>query len=145
MKQFMLLLIALLLLATCSSVNLTSESARSPVYIVSGDNVGSRFPHNTLTLVNPAGWAIRRQVALPHSWAKNVSRDPRGRLWIGFSGNHQDTDNLLQIYSPQGDLLQELRPCEAPDAGISFAENRAFVACAERGFSGRVVAVNLDT
>ena len=116
-----------------------------PAYILSGYNVGGGFRHNALTIFDPATWKVHRQNSLPRSWARNFSRDKQGRLWIGFSGNLQMDDNRLQIYSPEGALLQSLSPCIAPAAGISFAANRAFVVCSESGFSGKLAVIDLET
>jgi len=136
----------LLLMLTGCSFNGSPLASRPLVgYVLSGNNGSEGFRHNALTLIDARSGAVQRQIALPHSWAKNASRDPHGRLWIGFAGTLNTSDTLVQVYSPAGELLQELRPCVAPKAGISFAANRAFVACSERGFSGKMVVVNLDT
>lgn len=143
-RQALVLIAPLLLLAACQRT-VQNTSLQQAGYVLSGDNVASGFRRNALTIFDRATWKVDRQVALPRSWAKNFSRDPQGRLWIGFSGNFQQTDNRLQVYSPQGDLLKTLGLCVHPEAGISFAAGRAFVACAENGFSGKVAVVNLET
>ena len=137
---------ALLLLSTACKLKVQSNKPlKSPSYVLSGYNVGAGFPHNGLTVFDAATWQIHRQISIPRSRAKNFSRDPQGHLWIGFSGNIQKNDNRLQVYSPQGDLLKTLQPCVNPEAGISFAAGRAFVVCAENGFFGKVVVLNLET
>ena len=135
----------LLLNAACKSTVQTKKPLQRPSYVLSGYNASAGFPHNSLTIFDAATWLVHRQVPIPHSWAKNFSRDPQGRLWIGFSGNIQKSDNRLQVYSSQGDLVKTLQPCVDPEAGISFAAGRAFVACAEKGFAGKVVVLNLNT
>ncbi len=145
-KQHLCLLLTLLLLRAECSASGPAFASQTPVgYVLSGNNGSEGFRHNALTLIDPRSGVVQRQIGLPHSWTKNASRDPHGRLWLGFSGNLNKSDTLLQVYSPAGELLQELHPCVAPKAGISFAANRAFVACSERGFSGKVVVVNLET
>jgi len=137
---------ALLLLPTACKLKVQSNKPlQRPSYVLSGSNAGAGFPHNALTVFDAATWQMHRQISIPRSWAKNFSRDPQGRLWIGFSGNIQKSDNRLQVYSPQGDLLKTLQPCIDPEAGISFAAGRVFVVCAEKGFSGKVVVLNLET
>jgi hypothetical protein len=113
--------------------------------VLAGSNVHDRFSRNALVLFDPAKRQVRRRIALPHSWAKNISRDPGGNLWIGFSGSLQTDDDRVQIYSPGGTLLKTLRTARGPEAGISFAAGRAFVTCSESGFSGSVVVVRLGT
>lgn len=136
----------LLLLPTACKVKVQSNKPlQRPSYVLSGYNASAGFSHNALTVFDAATWQKHRQVSIPRSWAKNFSRDPQGRLWIGFSGNIQKSDNRLQVYSPQGDLLKTLQLCVDPEAGISFAAGRAFVVCAEKGFSGKVVVLNLET
>jgi hypothetical protein len=144
-RQYVFSLIAALLLLPTACKVQNDEPLQRPGYVLSGYNVGAGFPDNTLTVFDPATWQMHRQISIPRSWAKNFSRDPQGRLWIGFSGNARKSDNRLQIYSPQGDLLKTLKPCVDPEAGISFAAGRAFVVCAEKGFSGEVVVLNLQT
>lgn len=135
----------LLLVTACKPKVQSNKPLQRPSYVLSGYNASAGFPHNTLTVFDAATWQIHRQISIPRSWAKNFSRDPQGRLWIGFSGNIQKSDNRLYVYSPQGDLLKTLQPCVDPEAGINFAAGRAFVACAEKGFSGKVVVLNLET
>jgi hypothetical protein len=54
-------------------------------------------------------------------------------------------DDLVHVYSANGQLLKSLHPCLRPDAGITFGAGKAFVACSETGFQGRIVAVDLET
>lgn len=140
-------LIALLLMLTsaCKPKTQSKEPLQQPSYVLSGYNVGAGFPRNALTIFDATTWKVHRQISIPHSWAKNFSRDPQGRLWIGFSGDIQNSDNRLHIYSLHGELLKTVQPCVDPEAGISFAAGRAFVACADKGFSGKVVVMNLET
>jgi hypothetical protein len=137
-----------LALCACSSgARLSGSSATSErtAYVLSGYDVGAGFAHNALTLIDVPTWQVRRRVELPRSWAKSFARDPSGRLWVGFSGNLRESDTRFDVYSATGDLVQMLRPCTDPEAGISFAAGRAFVACAGNGFSGKLAVIRLDT
>lgn len=113
--------------------------------MLAGQNVAGGFANNALVAFDAKTMTIRAKTPLPRSWAKNLARDPNGNIWIGFSGNLRDSDRRVQIYSPQGQLLKTLQPCTDPEAGISFAAGRAFIACAENGLSGKVVAVDVNT
>ena len=151
MKQSLnYVLISLLLLIGCKQ-NVkeleTSNSDQVPNtgYVLSGDNIGKGFKNNSITIFDKQSWLVRRKVDLPMSWVYHFSRDVQGRLWVGFSGDFDKNDNLVQIYSSKGDLLKSLRPCTYPSAGIVFAKNNAFIACKENGFSGKIAVVNLDT
>jgi len=143
-RRAALLIVLLILLTACRTVGSAPAAPPPPVYVLSSVNSGN-LRHNTLTLVESNSWTVQRSLALPPSWAQHINRDPQGRLWLGFSGTRDALDNRVQVYSPGGELLQELRPCVDPGAGISFAVGRAFIACAERGFSGKIAVVNLDT
>jgi len=145
MNQPIYLLIAILLLLTTCSFEPPPEPLQRPGYVLSGGNVGDGFRKNRLTIVDPETWQIHHTVRLPRSWAKNFARDPQGRLWIGFSGSFDKNDNRLHVYSPVGELLRETKPCANPEAGISFAGGRAFVACSEDGTQGKVIAISLET
>jgi hypothetical protein len=143
------LLGAVTLLAACAPA--AAPAARPgalpqhPGYVLSGYNVGGGFRGNAVTIFDAASWRVDRRIPLPRSWAKSLARDPLGRLWIGFSGDLHESDDRVQVYSPQGALITTLRPCMDPDAGISFAAGRAFIACAETGLSGKVAVVDLGT
>jgi hypothetical protein len=54
-------------------------------------------------------------------------------------------DTRLDVYAPNGDLERTLHPCTDPEAGISFAAGRAFVACANDGFRGKLAVLSLET
>lgn len=142
-RRVALAIVLLFLLTACREAG-SAPAAQPPLYVLSSVN-GANVRRDALALVDPGSWKVRRQVALPPSWAQHISRDPLGRLWLGFSGTRDSLDDRVQVYSPEGELLQELRPCLDPSAGISFAANRAFIACSERGSSGRVAVVDLDT
>lgn len=146
MKLLMLVFSLLLwFMAACSLHAASPNQASQPIYVLAGSNLANGFRANALTWFDLATQTVQRQVALPHSRATQVDRDPQGRLWIGFSGDNEHDDQRVQIYSAQGALLKELRPCTNPEAGITFAAHRAFVACAEHGFNGKVAVVNLET
>jgi hypothetical protein len=139
----------LLLFCACSAPKPKTQDPAPfparPAYILVSQNVANGFENNALVIFDAEARAISRKIDLPHSWAKNFSRDPQGRIWIGFSGDSYRTDNRVQIYSPQGQLIKMMRVADNPSAGISFAANRAFITCAENGFKGKVSIVKLDT
>ena len=139
----MLLIVLALFLAACRSdlPMITRPDPTAYVLVNSAERPGDQ----SLLLIDPAGWATRRSVALPHSQVSRLSRDPQGRLWVGFSQLTTMLDNRVRVYSPAGDMLHELQPCQAPSAGISFAAGRAFIACSQNGFSGQVAVVSLAT
>lgn len=160
MKRLIALLLALTVLAltACSTASegpaglsgvsqleVAGDPATAPAgelaYLISAPS--EQLPATTLSLVDTASWSLWRSVELPLAGVESIARDPQGRLWVGLWRNAEDLDNRVQIYSPEGELLHELRPCLAPSAGISFAAGRAFVACAERGFGGSVAAIDL--
>jgi hypothetical protein len=122
-----------------------AAALENTAFVISGYNVASGFVHNGISLIDTKNWKIMRKIALPRSWIKSYARDPHGNLWIGFSGDLQNNDNRVQIYSEKGELLKTLHVCDNPGAGISFSRGMAFIACTGDGFSGRIVTVNLDT
>ncbi len=141
MRGRLLLVFVLILLGACRATP-TQTVARSG-YLLAG--AGSGFASHTLTIFDSDSFTVTRQVNLPESRAEHVNRDPEGRLWIGFAGDFQRNDNLVQIYSPQGDLAHQLRPCERPEVGIVFAGDYAFIVCANKGFSATVAVVDRGT
>jgi hypothetical protein len=74
-----------------------------------------------------------------------MARDPNGRVWVGFSGSSQESDTRLDVYSAAGDLVRRLHPCVDPEAGISFAAGRAFAACSDNGFRGKLAVIRLGS
>lgn len=120
-------------------------ATREGIYVLSNDT-SNMFRNNALRLVSiEEEPQIVAETSLLRSWAKNFSRDPQGKIWIGYSGSISHSDNRVQVYSPEGELIDTLEDvCRYPEAGINFAANRAFIACAESGFSGAVVVVGLD-
>jgi hypothetical protein len=135
-------------LAACTSAAQPAAVSAPPErtgYVLSGYNVGSGFRNNALSLVDMVSWQVVRRVEIPHSWAKSMARDPNGRVWVGFSGSSQESDTRLHVYSAAGDLVKTLHPCIDPEAGISFAAGRAFVACSDNGFRGKLAVIRLES
>ncbi len=145
MKQYFFILMLCLGVA-CTFSSTPSFPLTKPGYVVSGDNAYSGFNYNALTIFDTEKWQVHQQIWLPHSGVKSFRRDPQGRLWIGFGGApFGGSDDLVQIYTPDGNLLKALHPCDIPQGGISFASGRAFIACTQNGVSGKVAVVNLAT
>ncbi|MFL5804470.1 MAG: hypothetical protein ACJ8CR_22340 [Roseiflexaceae bacterium] len=142
-RRVFLLIVLALILTACGPAG--RERPRSPDGANLLASVGQSTAGQSLTLIDPATWAVQHMVALPRSKVRQLSRDPLGRIWVGFYGTSTLIDNRVQVYSSDGDLLHELQPCQAPAAGISFAAGRAFIACALNGFSGQVVVLDLAT
>lgn len=145
MRWVGLFLLSLLLACTPSPAILPASWPAQPGYVLSGQNVAGGFASNALTLFDPDRWTVLRTVPLPHSWAKNLAVDPEGNVWIGYSGDMRRSDHRVEVYSSRGERLQTLQPCTDPEAGITFAADRAFIACAEDGLQGRVVVINRKT
>lgn len=139
-----LLCCTLLLVACTRQASLQVPHARMG-YVLSGQNVADGFSRNALTLIDIDRMRVIRTVPLPRSWAKSFAVDPEGNVWIGYSGDMRNSDRRVEIYSPLGDRLHTLMPCVDPEAGISFVGERAFIACAENGLSGKVVVLNRRT
>jgi len=111
-------------------------------YLLAGDNFGTGFSGNALAIWDVDTMQVLQTVDLPNSRAAGFSRDPVGRLWIGLSGDMQRGDNKVLVYSPEGVLLKTLQLCTDPEAGITFAAGRVFIACTEDGFKGKVVVLD---
>jgi len=125
---------------------LQSPPAR-PVYVLAGSNVSAGFKNNALyvfdvdaTESNLSADPLR--TALPFSWARYLNRAPDGTLWIGFGGDFNHNDDRVQVYRPDGTLTHTLHPCANPEAGITFAAGRVFVACSDDGFTGAVAVLD---
>ncbi len=143
-----LILLAGVLLAACAPATPRQPATVNPTglfYVVSGQNAGTGFSSNALTAVKRDGFQKVFSRKIRRSWAKRPAIDPERRIWIGYSGDMNHSDNRVDIFSPNGDLLTTLHPCGDPEAGISFSHGRAFVACAEDGFKGEVAVVDLKS
>jgi hypothetical protein len=117
-------------------------------FVLSGLNGRNGYVNNALTIFdasNATNWTVARAVRIPRSRARYLSRDPSGQLWIGLPGMRDDLEDLVNVYSTNGELLKSLHPCLRPAAGITFGAGKAFVACSDTGFQGRVVAIDLQT
>ncbi len=143
MARVLCSLILVVMLSACAKTPVANGQTAG--YVLAGQNVAGGFAQNALVIFDTQTLQVQRRVELPRSWAQNLATDPQGNLWIGFSGDMRDSDNRVQVYSAQGELRKTLRPCTDPEAGISFAAGRAFIACTENGLEGKVVVVNLDT
>lgn len=138
-------LLASVLLSACAFGAIPQTPLANPGYVLSGRNGASGFAQNALTSFDAEQMRVYRRVDLPHSDAETLSRDPQGRIWIGFSGSLETSDDRVLVFSAEGNLLKTLHPCVLPNAGITFAARRAFVACGESGFTGKLAVINLET
>lgn len=96
-----------------------------------------------MTLIDTKSWQIYKQVNLPNSDSYHFNIDPFGRIWIGYAGDFYRSDDRVQIYTKSGEIVDELTPCDAPNAGIHFTSQRVFIACTLNGFHGKVVVIDL--
>src|SRR5258706_1540661 len=108
-RRVFLLIVLALILTACGPAG--RERPRSPAGANLLASVGQSTAGQSLTLIDPATWAVRHTVALPRSKVRQLSRDPLGRIWVGFYGTSTLIDNRVQVYSSDGDLLHELQPC----------------------------------
>lgn len=147
MRRLLALLIFCLLLPACAWNDSAPAAGRAAptaeTYVLS--EAGGALSTARLSLVDPEGRSLRQSVELLPSRPGALSRDPQGRLWIGYWRKANELDERVQIYGQDGKLVRELSPCLRPMAGITFAAGRAFVACAERGFGGSLAVLDLST
>lgn len=136
----MLLWAGVMMLCACSAP--ASPLPTQPVYVLAGESINGG--QNRLTVLDGTAWTTYHDESLPRSLAFNLDKDPQGRLWIGFVGYVGFPDNRLHIYTSEGTLIKEMRPCDQP-TGTAFAGGRAFVACQDRGFRGYLVVIDLQT
>jgi len=95
---------------------------------------------NQLVIVDPITWQVTQQVPLLSEAPDNLSRDPQGRIWMGYS-----EDQRVQVFAPDGRLLKTLTACLDPYLIIHFAAGRAFISCFQSGFYAAVVVVDLQS
>ena len=125
----------------------TVHLARTTRHLVTGiilaaANRADRVGQNSLAIFDRRSLSVSRSVALPDGYAKNVNRDPEGHIWVGLAGSDASAEGTVLIFSPTGTLLKALSVPSNPDAGISFAAGRAFIACSANGLSGEIVVVD---
>lgn len=113
---------------------------KRPLYVltVSEPNLGD----NQLVIVDADTWQVTQWTWLPRVAPWDLSRDPEGRVWIGY-GAQPGGDKRVQIYAPDGALLKTLSLCIDPYLPIHFAAGRAFVPCLQSGFEAAVVIIDL--
>ncbi|MFN8488668.1 MAG: hypothetical protein U0350_13795 [Caldilineaceae bacterium] len=116
----------------------TTPLPARPLYVstISAGKLGI----NQLILVNPTTWQVARQVPLLSEAPYDLSRDPQGRIWLGYSEDHR-----VQIFAPDGRLLKTLTICLDPYLTIHFAAGHAFIPCLQSGFYASVVVVDLQS
>ncbi len=141
-----------LLLIACSRVTPT-PGLGDVGYLLAGAQAGQSLAANRLALfeISAADTSASAPLTpylsrtLPTARIRRLVHAPDGTLWLGLSGDFSKDDERVLVYSPQGDLLKTLRPCTNPDAGISFAAGRVFIACSENGFRGSLAVLDAAT
>jgi hypothetical protein len=121
------------------TVNSTPLPAR-PLYVLVVN--AQVFGDNHLVIVDADTWQVARRVPLLGVTPWDFSRDPQGRIWVGY-GAQPGGDRRVQVFAPDGALLKTLSSCLDPYLPTHFAANRAFVPCQENGFYAAVVIVDL--
>jgi len=109
-----------------------------PLYVLTV-SVG-KLGINQLVIVDPLSWQVTQQVPLLNVSPDNLSRDPQGRIWMGYS-----EDQRVQVFAPDGRLLKTLTACLDPYLTIHFAAGRAFIPCLKSGFYAAMVVVDLQS
>jgi hypothetical protein len=94
-----------------------------------------------LHMLDAETWQIIRTVQLPKSSAYHLSRDPQGRLWVGYD-NLFYNEQRLQVLMPDSHLVKTLLPCNAPDGGVHFYQQQSFIICKENGFFASIAILD---
>ncbi len=122
-------------------VNTATPMPAHPLYVltIAGEN-----NNHELLVVDSESWRVaRRTVLLPVApW--EFSRDPQGRIWIGY-GAEPGVDRRVQVFAADGHLLKTFTLCSDPYLRIHFAANRAFIPCLATGFYAAVAVIDLTT
>ncbi len=140
----------LLLLAACARPTATPVLA-DVGYLLAGANTSEVFARQRLALFDARAAATDPDAPLtptltrdlPRARIRHLAHAPDGTLWLGLSGDFNRDDDRVLVYAADGTLLKTLHPCTNPDAGINFAAGHAFIACAENGFAGSLVMVDM--
>ncbi len=113
-----------------------------PLYVltVSAGRVGN----NELLIVDADTWQVARRTSLLWAIPWDFSRDPEGRIWIGY-GAQPGPERRVQVFTADGSLIKTMDLCFAPILPIHFAAGRAFVPCLQNGFEAAVVVIDLTT
>lgn len=111
-----------------------------PLYVLTVS--ARRFGNNQLVIVDTDTWQITQRTFLLGVAPWDFSRDPQGRIWIGY-GAQPGGDMRVQIFAPDGSLLKTMTLCSDPILPIHFAAGRAFVPCLQSGFEAAVVVIDL--
>ncbi len=139
----LLILIGAAGLSGCGKGNSPPEQA---LYVLSGGRNFMNYKTVTaLTIVDTETWEIQRKVRLPKLKASPMALDPQGRIWISFGRTQTRGGKEVHLYDGRGNRLKKLETCNSPRVGIAFAAGRAFVACEENGFYGKVDVFDLQS
>ena len=138
-----LILIGAVGLLSCGKSNPPPEQA---LYVLSGGNHFTNYRTVTaLTIVDTETWEIQRTVRLPKLRASPMALDPQGRIWIGIGRTINRGGKEVHLYDLGGKRLKKLETCNSPRVGVAFAAGRAFVACEENGFYGKIDVFDLQS
>lgn len=149
-RRVALLLAGLLLLTACAQASPAPAFLEEKGYLLAGANAAQAFARNRLALFDASASALNGPLPLtpaltrdlPAARIRRLVRAPDGTLWLGLGGDFGKDDERVLVYSAEGTLLKTLRPCRNPDAGISFAAGRVFIACSENGFAGTLAVLD---
>ena len=124
----------------------TSSLPERPVYVLANFRrvAESPFPHE-LYIIDGDTWQIWNKTPLLPNRATEFSRDPTGRIWIGYGGGPGEVGKHVEIYSREGVLLKRLEPCVDPYRAVTFSDTTALIPCNENGFYASVASVDLET
>jgi len=100
------------------------------------------YQNDELVIVDPATWQVMRRAPLLNENSWDFTRDPLGRIWIGY-GATPGMETRVLVQAPDGRWLKTLSTCITPYLPIHFAAGRAFIPCLQTGFYAAVVVVDL--
>lgn len=99
---------------------------------------------NDLAVIDLDTWEVVRRAPLLSDFPTTFSRDPLGRIWVGFLYNKFSMPRV-QIFAPNGRLLHTLPTCYSALTSIHFAADQAFIACEKPGLRLAVNVVDLTS
>ncbi|MFN8488666.1 MAG: hypothetical protein U0350_13785 [Caldilineaceae bacterium] len=113
-----------------------------PLYVLAVS--AGTYGNNELVIVDVNSWQVVRRTTLLDVAPWDFSRDPQGRIWVGY-GADPGGDHRVQVFAPDGSLLKTFSLCSDPYNLIHFAAKRAFIPCLQNGFHAAVAVVDLQS